>query len=33
MKKAVISIGESNTVYIPDVDIWMSEMELVELFG
>lgn len=33
MERAIITINENGTVSIPSADIWMSEMELVELFG
>ena len=33
MKRAIITISESGRVNIPSGDVWMSEMELVELFG
>lgn len=36
MKRVVIAISEYGTVILPDVpneSVWMSEMELVELFG
>ncbi len=33
MERAIISISENGTVNIPSSEIWMSEMELVELFG
>lgn len=33
MKRSVITISESGRVDIPSGDVWMSEMELVELFG
>ena len=33
MKRAIITICESGRVNIPSNDVWMSEMELVELFG
>ena len=33
MERAIITISESGKVNIPDGNIWMSEMELVELFG
>ena len=33
MKRNVIEITEHGTVIIPDRDIWMSEPELVSLFG
>ncbi len=33
MKRRVITISESGRVDIPSGDVWMSEMELVELFG
>ena len=32
MERAIITISESGRVNIPS-DVWMSEMELVELFG
>lgn len=33
MKRNIIEITEHGTVIIPDKDIWMSEAELVSLFG
>ena len=33
MERAVITISESGRVNIPSSNVWMSEMELVELFG
>jgi len=33
MERAIITISESGKVNIPDGNIWMSGMELVELFG
>ena len=33
MKRTIISISENGTVNIPSAEIWMSEMELVDLFG
>ena len=33
MERAVITINENGKVNIPSVNVWMSEMELVELFG
>ena len=33
MERAIITISESGIVNIPNGNIWMSEMELVELFG
>ena len=33
MKRAIITISESGRVNIPSGNVWMSEMELVELFG
>lgn len=33
MKRTVVTISESGRVDIPSRDVWMSEMELVELFG
>ena len=33
MERAIITIGESDRVNIPNGNVWMSEMELVELFG
>ena len=33
MERAIITISESGKVNIPSSNIWMSEMELVELFG
>ena len=32
MKRTIISISESGKVNIPSGNVWMSEMELVELF-
>ena len=32
MERAIITISESGRVNIPSNDVWMSEMELVELF-
>ncbi len=32
MERAVITISENGRVNIPSNDVWMSEMELVELF-
>ena len=32
MERAIITISESGIVNIPSNDVWMSEMELVELF-
>ncbi len=32
MRRAIITISENGTVTIPSAEIWMSEMELVELF-
>ncbi len=32
MKRAIITISESGSVNIPSSNVWMSEMELVELF-
>lgn len=33
MERAIITISESGRVNIQSNDVWMSEMELVELFG
>ena len=33
MERAIITINESGRVNIPRGNVWMSEMELVELFG
>ena len=33
MERAIITICESGRVSIPNENVWMSEMELVELFG
>ena len=33
MKRAIVTISESGRVNIPSGNIWMSEMELMELFG
>ena len=33
MERAIITISESGRVNIPSNDVWMSEMELVGLFG
>lgn len=33
MERAIITIIESGKVNIPSRNVWMSEMELVELFG
>ena len=33
MDRAIITISENGRVNIPDSNVWMSEMELVELFG
>ena len=33
MERAIIKISESGRVNIPSKSVWMSEMELVELFG
>ena len=33
MERAIITISESGIVNIPSGSVWMSEMELVELFG
>lgn len=33
MRRAIITINENGAVNIPSAEIWMSEMELVELFG
>ena len=33
MKRAIITISESGRVNIPSGNVWISEMELVELFG
>ena len=33
MERAIITISESGRVNIPSGNVWMSEMELVKLFG
>lgn len=33
MERTIITISESGYVNIPSINVWMSEMELVELFG
>lgn len=33
MERAIITISENGSVNIPCDNVWMSEMELVELFG
>lgn len=33
MERAIIRINANGNVNIPDSNVWMSEMELVELFG
>jgi len=33
MERAIITISENGKVNIPNSNVWMSEMELVELFG
>ena len=33
MERAIITTSESGKVNIPNGNVWMSEMELVELFG
>ena len=33
MGRAIITISENRKVNIPSDNVWMSEMELVELFG
>ncbi len=33
MERSIITISESGRVNIPSSNIWMSEMELEELFG
>ena len=33
MERAIITIDENGRVNIPSSNVWMSEMELVELFG
>ncbi len=33
MERTIITISESGIVNIPNGNVWMSEMELVELFG
>lgn len=33
MERAIITISTSGYVDIPDGNVWVSEMELVELFG
>ena len=33
MERSIITISENGRVNIPSANVWMSEMELVELFG
>ena len=33
MERVIITISENGRVNIPDSNVWMSKMELVELFG
>ena len=33
MERAIITISENGRVNIPDSNVWMSEMEFMELFG
>ena len=33
MERAIITISENGNVNIPSDNVWISEMELVELFG
>ena len=33
MERTIITIGENGRVNIPSSNVWMSEMELLELFG
>ena len=33
MERAIITISENGSVNIPSGNVWMSEMDLVELFG
>ena len=33
MERTIITISENGRVNIPDNNVWMSEMELVELLG
>ena len=33
MERTIVTISESGRVNIPSINVWMSEMELVELFG
>ena len=33
MERAIITISENGSVNIPSCNVWMAEMELVELFG
>ena len=33
MKRAIITVSDNGRVNIPSGNVWMSEMELVELFG
>lgn len=33
MERAIITISENGSVNIPNGNVWMSEMELMELFG
>lgn len=33
MERAVITMNEHGAVFVPDGEVWMSEMELTDLFG
>lgn len=33
MERAVITMSEHDTVFVPNGEVWMSEMELTDLFG
>lgn len=33
MERAIITINEHGTVYIPCGEVWMSEIELTDFFG
>lgn len=33
MERAVITMNEHGTVFVPNGEVWMSEMELTDLFG
>jgi hypothetical protein len=33
MERAIIRINRNSNLNIPSINVWMSEMELVELFG